>query len=47
MLGIGIGVGMGIDGSGGGVPANGELIDDNGFDFELIDDNGDFMLIEG
>jgi hypothetical protein len=39
-------LGRGSD-SGGGVPTNGELVDDNLADFEAIDDNvTDFMLVE-
>lgn len=37
-----------LGGGGGGTPpiTKGELVDDNLSDFELVDDNGDIMLIE-
>lgn len=39
----------GTDGTAGGSRPSitkGELVDDNGADFELCDDNGDILLIE-
>jgi hypothetical protein len=46
-----IGIGLVDDspaagGGGGGGVTKGELVDDNAVDFELVDDNGDIMLIE-